>query len=89
MLGLYSTGLRSRMEAKMNSNVAVIRARGDSIRRYQRLLQTRLTDLEREYIEGRFAVERSLLKSIDGSQGELGADGTWQAQIDNIALTSP
>ena len=50
----------------MNSNVAVIRARGDSIRRYQRLLQTRLTDLEREYIEGRLAVERSLLKSIDG-----------------------
>lgn len=41
----------------------LIRAHRNNIRRYQRLLQTRLTDLERAYIQTRLSEEASALQS--------------------------
>jgi len=55
----------------MDARFALIRAHDDSIRRYQRLLYTRLTDLEREYIESRISEERSTLQSIREARGEM------------------
>ena len=55
----------------MDARFARIRAHDDSIRRYQRLLNTPLTDLEREYIESRISEERSTLQSIREARGEM------------------
>ena len=55
----------------MVARFALIQAHDDSIRRYQRLLNTRLTDLEREYIESRISEERSTLQSIREARGEV------------------
>lgn len=42
----------------------LIRAHRDNIRRYHRLLQTSLTDLERAYIQTRLSEETSALQSV-------------------------
>ena len=55
----------------MDARFALIQAHDDSIRRYQRLLNTPLTDLEREYIEGRISEERLTLQSIRKARGEV------------------
>ena len=55
----------------MDARFALIHAHDDSIRRYQRLLNTRLTDLEREYIESRISEERLTLHSIRQARGEV------------------
>lgn len=55
----------------MDARFALIRAHDDSIRRYQRLLNTQLTDLEREYIESQISEERSTLQSIREARGEV------------------
>jgi len=44
--------------------IALIQARQNNIRRYHKLLKTRLTDLEREYIGSRLSEERSALQAI-------------------------
>ncbi|WFU84047.1 hypothetical protein QA645_15280 [Bradyrhizobium sp. CIAT3101] len=54
----------------MDARFALIRAH-DSIRRYQRLLNTQLTDLEREYIESRISEERSTMQSVREARGEI------------------
>ncbi|MBR0821617.1 hypothetical protein [Bradyrhizobium liaoningense] len=48
----------------MVARFALIQAHDDSIRRYQRLLNTPLTDLEREYVESRISEKRLALQSI-------------------------
>lgn len=48
---------------------ARIRAHAGNIRRYERLLVTRLSDVERRFIESRLAEERSALEAL--SAGEL------------------
>jgi len=55
----------------MDARFALIQAHDDGIRRYQRLLNTRLTDLEREYIESRISEERLILQSIREVRGEV------------------
>ncbi|OAF13629.1 hypothetical protein AYJ54_43700 [Bradyrhizobium centrolobii] len=60
----------SEWEVKMDARFALIRVHDESIRRYQRLLNTRLTDLEREYIESRISEARSTLQSILEARGE-------------------
>lgn len=57
----------------MDARFALIRAHDDSIRRYQRLLNTPLTDLEREYIERRISEKRLTLQSIREARGRLNA----------------
>jgi hypothetical protein len=55
----------------MDARFPLIRVHDDSIRRYQRLLNTPLTDLEREYIESRISEERLILQSIHKAQREV------------------
>lgn len=44
----------------------LVRMRGHSnnVRRYQRLLKTCLSDIEREYVEGRILAERAALEAL-------------------------
>ena len=44
-----------------------LRARRNNVRRYRRLLQTELTELERRYIEGRLNEEKSAMESLTSS----------------------
>jgi hypothetical protein len=44
----------------------LIMAHRNNIRRYHRLLQTHLTDIERSFIQTRLSEEQSALQSIDG-----------------------
>ena len=44
-----------------------LRARRNNVRRYRRLLQTELTDLERRYIERRLNEEKSAMESVTSS----------------------
>ena len=48
---------------------ARVRAHANNMRRYERLLATRLSDVERQFIERRLAEERSALAILSG--GEL------------------
>ena len=50
---------------------ARIRAHTSNISRYERLLETRLSDVERRFIERRLAEERSALEAL--SAGEFPA----------------
>lgn len=47
--------------------LAEMRTRRNNIRRYQRLLETKLSDLERDFIERRLAEERSAFESLTAS----------------------
>ena len=47
-----------------DSKDALIQAHRNNIGRYQRLLKTRLTSVERHYIEGRLSEERSALQAV-------------------------
>ena len=44
--------------------LAEMRTHRNNIRRYQRLLETELTDLERDFIQKRLAEERSAFESL-------------------------
>jgi 5-bromo-4-chloroindolyl phosphate hydrolysis protein len=44
-----------------------LRARRNNVRRYRRLLQTELTDLERRYIERRLNEEKSAMETLTSS----------------------
>jgi hypothetical protein len=46
---------------------AHLRARQNNVRRYRRLLQTELTELERRYIERRLNEEKSAMESLTSS----------------------
>ena len=43
----------------MDENIARLRTHRNNIERYRRLLQTKLTDLERQFIERRLSEEQS------------------------------
>ena len=43
----------------MDENIACLRTHRNNIARYRRLLQTKLTDLERQFIERRLSEEQS------------------------------
>jgi hypothetical protein len=48
-----------------------LRARRNNVRRYRRLLQTELTELERRYIERRLNEEKSAIESLTSSTATL------------------
>lgn len=48
----------------IDENVALIRSTVNNIRRYQRLLQTQLTVIERQFIERRLGEERAALDAL-------------------------
>jgi hypothetical protein len=47
----------------MDGKIAVIQAQLNNVCRYERLLHTRLTELEREYIEYRILEEQAALQN--------------------------
>jgi hypothetical protein len=50
---------------------AHLRARRDSVRRYRRLLQTELTELERQFVERRLNEENSAMESLTSSPQQI------------------
>jgi hypothetical protein len=48
-----------------DETVARLRAHDNNISRYRRLLKTKLSDIERQFLEERLAEERSALESLD------------------------
>ena len=54
---------------------ALVMAHRNNIRRYHRLLQTHLTDIERSYIQNRLLAEKSALQSVYGESTRLSEDG--------------
>jgi hypothetical protein len=57
-----SVGDGSRMI--IDEKMAGMRARRNNIRRYRRLLQTNLSDVERQYVDRRLAEERTALENL-------------------------
>jgi hypothetical protein len=51
----------------IDENWAHLRARRNNVRRYRRLLQTELTEIERLYIERRLNEEKSAIESLTSS----------------------
>lgn len=48
----------------MDENIACLRTHRNNIARYRRLLQTKLTDLERQFIERRLSEEQSAYERL-------------------------
>ena len=48
----------------MDARAARVHAHRSNIRRYRTLLETHLTDVERDYIEGRLSEERAILQGL-------------------------
>jgi hypothetical protein len=55
----------------LDENWDHLRARRNNVRRYRRLLQTELTELERRYIERRLNEEKSAMESLTSSTVSL------------------
>jgi hypothetical protein len=51
----------------LDENLARIRAHRNNIHRYRRLLKTRLSQLERQFIERRLAEEKSALDGLSAT----------------------
>lgn len=56
----------------LDENLARIRAHRNNIHRYRRLLKTRLSQLERDFIERRLAEERSALDALTAATFPVG-----------------
>jgi hypothetical protein len=60
----------------MEADAALSRAHRDNIRRYNKLLETHLTDIERDFIESRLSEEWAVLQSLQsGASGTRGYSG--------------
>ena len=58
---------RQGMTTMIDQKIAELRTHRNNIHRYRRLLQTKLTEIERQFIERRMAEERSKLESLTSS----------------------
>lgn len=56
----------------LDENLARIRAHRNNIHRYRRLMKTKLSQLERQFIERRLAEEQSALDSLTAATFPLG-----------------
>jgi hypothetical protein len=54
----------ARLRREADLRAASIKAHRDSIRRYKRILQTNLTDLERQFVVRRLAEEQSAIRKL-------------------------
>ncbi|UQR62290.1 hypothetical protein LRP30_36870 [Bradyrhizobium sp. C-145] len=61
----------------LDGKLARLRTYRNNIHRYHRLLKTRLSDLEREYIESRLSEEREALVRGEASRTAQGANVSW------------
>jgi hypothetical protein len=68
-----SASLNNRMidNRIIDENWAHLHARRNNVRRYRRLLQTELTELERQYVERRLNEEKSAMESLTSSTAPL------------------
>jgi hypothetical protein len=55
------------MIAMIDEKFALLRTHRNNIRRYRRLLNTELTELERQFIEKRLSEERSTMEKLSAS----------------------
>jgi hypothetical protein len=55
------------MTTMMDEKLALLRAHRNNIRRYNRLLKTNLTELERQFIEKRLSEERAAMENVAAS----------------------
>jgi hypothetical protein len=55
------------MIAMIDAKFALLRTHRNNIHRYRRLLNTELTELERQFIERRLAEERSAMEKLSAS----------------------
>ena len=53
----------------IDGNLARLRAHGQNLTRYRRLLQGNLSDLERDYIQGRISEEEASLARLIANRG--------------------
>ena len=58
----------------VDGQTALIEAHRNNIRRYQRLLKTCLTNIERQYIEGRLSEEQAALAALPSRHNGANAD---------------
>jgi hypothetical protein len=56
----------------LDENLARIRAHRNNIHRYRRLLRTKLSELERHFIERRLAEEQSALDALSAATFPVG-----------------
>jgi hypothetical protein len=66
-LGMKANSPHSEDNWMIDENWAHLHARRNNVRRYRRLLQTELTELERQYIERRLNEEKSAMESLTPS----------------------
>ena len=59
----------------LDADLARIRAHRNNINRYRRLLRTRLSDLERQFIERRLAEEQAALDALAHETFPIGFAG--------------
>jgi hypothetical protein len=59
----------------LDADLARIRAHRNNIHRYRRLLRTRLSDLERQFIERRLAEEQTVLDALAPEIFSIAFDG--------------
>ena len=70
----------------LDENLARIRAHRNNIHRYRRLLKTRLSRLERNFIERRLAEEKSALDALTAVTFPVGFRAPWvPAEVMGVA----
>lgn len=74
------------MTTMIDEQLALLRAHRNNIHRYQRLLRTKLTDVERRFIEKRLSEERSAVEEIAATPLALGFPAS--ARISSAAALS-
>lgn len=67
----------ARLRREADLRAASIRAHRDNIRRYKRILETDLTDLERQFVVRRLAEERSAIRNLAQGRASGGADADF------------
>jgi hypothetical protein len=65
----------------ISENIARLRAYRNNIHRYRRLLKTRLTELEKQFIEGRLAEETEAFRRL--------SDETFPAALNHQSQSEP
>jgi CHASE3 domain sensor protein len=64
----------------LEPKLAQLQARRNNIRRYRRLLNTKLTELERGFILRRLEEEEQAVESLSGGHLEIQADAALKMQ---------
>jgi hypothetical protein len=72
----------------LDADLARIRAHRDNIHRYRRLLRTRLSDLERQFIERRLAEEQNALIVLAPETFPMPFAGPGQLMAGDVPLPS-